>query len=179
MARQRRALDAPRTELRSGARREASPCTSIVLGTKRDIERFLAIHRSGSFLADFLCLRGTMNGGRAGVGGWTWGRNVNFLDDAIDRGVPIILVTCPDEPIYCGGNTYQRELRYLQARGMTWRRTAAYWRVVPAARRPRHGERPPGGMSGAAGGGVRGPGTRSPRTPRRSAVTVLLPRSQR
>jgi len=73
----------------------------------------------------------TLNLPKSGTGRWNWTRNKRFIDDAIDRGDEIRLVTNPNEPLYQGGNTFQRELRYLQDRGYTWQEQGDYWNAVP------------------------------------------------
>lgn len=52
-----------------------------------------------------------------GAGRWNWTRNKRFLDDAIERGDEIRLVTNPNARQFSGGNVFQRELRYLRDRG--------------------------------------------------------------
>lgn len=66
-----------------------------------------------------------------GTGRWYWSRNKAFIDDAIERGDELRLVTNPNEPLYQGGNVYQRELRYLRDRGYTFQQTDDYWVAVP------------------------------------------------
>ncbi|HWM04499.1 MAG TPA: hypothetical protein VNP92_19350 [Actinophytocola sp.] len=100
-----------------------------LLGRKCDIERFLARNPDADVTADFLNLRGTMADGRRGAGGWTWTRNKRFILDAIARGEDVLLVTDPGRPLRSGGNTYQRELRYLVDRGYRWERLGEHWRV--------------------------------------------------
>jgi len=39
-------------------------------------------------------------------------------------------VTDPARPLRAGGNTYQRELRYLAALGYRWQRCGDHWRVT-------------------------------------------------
>jgi len=73
----------------------------------------------------------TLNLPKSGTGRWNWTRNKSFIDDAINRGDEIRLVTNPNEPLYQGGNTFQRELRYLQDRGYTWQEQGDYWNAVP------------------------------------------------
>ena len=73
----------------------------------------------------------TLNLPFKGAGRWNWTRNKSFIDDAIERGDEIRLVTNPNEPLYQGGNTFQRELRYLQDRGYTWQEQGDYWNAVP------------------------------------------------
>ncbi len=67
--------------------------------------------------------------GRKGVGGWNWTRNKRFIDDALEAGREIRLVTDPGVPLYKGGNTYQRELKYLQGKGFGWVQVDDYWHV--------------------------------------------------
>jgi hypothetical protein len=62
-----------------------------------------------------------------GTGRWYWSRNKAFIDEAIERGDEIRLVTNPNRPLYQGGNVYQRELRYLRNRGYTWQQVDDYW----------------------------------------------------
>ena len=73
----------------------------------------------------------TLNLPFKGTGRWNWTRNKSFIDDAIERGDEIRLVTNPNEPLYQGGNTFQRELRYLQDRGYTWQEQGDFWNAVP------------------------------------------------
>ena len=101
-----------------------------MLGRKGDIEDYIASKPDGEFDADFLNIRGTMDKGRKGVGGWNWTRNKRFIDDALSSDNEIRLVTDPDAPLYSGGNTYQRELQYLQDKGYGWEQVDDYWRVV-------------------------------------------------
>lgn len=107
--------------------------TTFLLGRKTDIEKFLERNPRATASADFLNLRGTMAQGKRGVGGWTWTRNKRFMTDALLRGIEIVMVTDPDRPIHAGGNTYQRELRFLAGKGYRWTRSGEHWRVVPAA----------------------------------------------
>jgi hypothetical protein len=100
---------------------------AILLGRKADIEDYLFRHSDGGFDADFLNIRGTMANGRGGVGGWTWTRNKRFINDAIEGGREIRIVTDPYTPLYWEGNVFQRELRFLRARGYTFERTGDYW----------------------------------------------------
>lgn len=65
-----------------------------------------------------------------GTGRWYWSRNKAFIDDAIERGDEIRLVTDPYKPLYQGGNVYQRELRYLRDRGYTFEQNDDYWIAV-------------------------------------------------
>lgn len=66
-----------------------------------------------------------------GAGRYWWTRNKRFIDDALDRGDELRLVTNPNQPLYQGGNVYQRELKYLQDRGYRWIPKDDYWVVVP------------------------------------------------
>jgi RHS repeat-associated protein len=66
-----------------------------------------------------------------GTGRWYWSRNRAFIDDAITRGDDIRLVTNPFEPLYSGGNVFQRELRYLKDLGYGFEEAGDYWRAVP------------------------------------------------
>jgi hypothetical protein len=100
-----------------------------LLGRKSDIEHYLVLNPSANVTADFLNLRGTMARGKRGVGGWNWTRNKRFITEALARGDEILLVTDPELPIRSGGNTYQRELRYLGSRGYRWERSANHWRI--------------------------------------------------
>jgi hypothetical protein len=102
-----------------------------LLGRKADIEEYISWKPEIDFGADFLNIRGTMAGGKKGVGGWNWTRNKRFIDDALSQG-EVRLVTSPEEPLYMGGNTYQRELRYLSDKGYGWEPAEDYWRVVRA-----------------------------------------------
>jgi hypothetical protein len=52
------------------------------------------------------------------------------MNDALNSGTEVRLVTNPNEPLYKGGNTYQRELRYLQDKGYGWQPVGDYWQVV-------------------------------------------------
>jgi hypothetical protein len=83
-----------------------------------------------SVQAHFLNIRGTMAGGKAGLGGWNWTRNKAFIDDAIAAGREIRMVTDPEALLYSGGNTYQRELNYLVDNGFGWRQVDDYWQVI-------------------------------------------------
>ncbi len=65
-----------------------------------------------------------------GSGKWNWTRNKRFIDDAIEGGGEIRLVTDPFTPMYRGGNVYQRELRYLKDRGFTFEAQDDYWVVT-------------------------------------------------
>jgi len=73
----------------------------------------------------------TLNLPKTGTGRWYWSRNKAFIDDAIERGDEIRLVTDPTKPLYQGGNTYQLELRYLRDRGYTFQPYDDYWIAVP------------------------------------------------
>jgi len=66
-----------------------------------------------------------------GTGRWYWSRNEAFIDDAIAAGDEIRLVTNPYEPIYSGGNTFQREIRYLKDLGYTFQESGDHWVAVP------------------------------------------------
>jgi hypothetical protein len=67
-----------------------------------------------------------------GTGRWNWTRNKRFIDDAIERGDEIRLVTNPSKPLYSGGNTYQRELKYLNKRGYgRFEQSGDYWVARP------------------------------------------------
>ena len=67
-----------------------------------------------------------------GAGRWNWTRNKRFIDDAIERGDEIRLVTNPYKPLYSGGNTYQRELKYLNQRGYgRFEPSGDYWIAGP------------------------------------------------
>lgn len=66
-----------------------------------------------------------------GTGRWYWSRNRAFIDDAIARSDEIRLVTNPFEPLYSGGNVFQRELRYLKDLGYGFEQAGDYWRAVP------------------------------------------------
>jgi hypothetical protein len=100
-----------------------------LLGQKLDIEQYLDLNPAVHASADFLNLRGSMAEGKRGVGGWTWTRNKKFMVEALTHG-EILLVTDPERPLHAGGNTYQRELRYLTAKGYRWERYGAHWRLV-------------------------------------------------
>jgi hypothetical protein len=67
---------------------------------------------------------------KQGPGSWNWTRNKRFIDDAIERGDEIRLVTDPFEPLYRGGNYYQRELKYLRDRGYIFVERDDYWVVT-------------------------------------------------
>src|SRR5215467_824426 len=101
----------------------------VLLGRLADTKAYMA-SKAGSFDADFLNIRGTMAGGKAGVGGWNWTRNKAFIDNAIAAGREIRLVTDPEAPLYSGGNTYQRELKYLIDNGFGWQQADDYWQVI-------------------------------------------------
>ncbi|MFE4177251.1 RHS repeat-associated core domain-containing protein [Streptomyces sp. NPDC056909] len=103
---------------------------TCLLGTKRDIEEYIAARPGGGFDADFLNIRGTMANGKKGVGGWNWTRNKRYIDDSLASGTPIRLVTDPAKPRYRGGNVYQRELKYLEGKGYGWRKVSDYWEVI-------------------------------------------------
>lgn len=66
-----------------------------------------------------------------GTGRWYWSRNRAFIDDAIAGGDELRLVTNPFEPLYSGGNVYQRELRYLRDLGYRFEQSGDYWVAVP------------------------------------------------
>ncbi|HEX5496033.1 MAG TPA: RHS repeat-associated core domain-containing protein, partial [Mycobacteriales bacterium] len=105
-------------------------CRAVtLLGRKADIEQYMANNPDGGFDADFLNIRGTMNNGKAGTGGWTWQRNKRFIDEALEGGNDVRLVTDPNKPLYSGGNTYQRELKYMQGRGYGWEEADGHWSV--------------------------------------------------
>ena len=70
-----------------------------------------------------------------GAGKWTWHRNKEFLTNAIKRGDEIRLITNPYVPAYRGGNTYQRELRFLRVADKSSNRPGA--RLI-AGRVPGH-----------------------------------------
>jgi hypothetical protein len=120
--------------------------TTYVLGTKRDIELYLELNPTAKISTDFLSLRGTMAEGKRGVGGWTWTRNKRFIAEALIQGDRILLVTDPGRPLHAGGNTYQRELRHLAAKGYHWTTCGAYWQLI-------HGAIRPVGRGGGGGGG--------------------------
>jgi len=84
---------------------------------------------TGDFTADFLNIRGSQAAGKRGVGGWTWTRNKKYMTEALHRGDEVLLVTDPDRPLHAGGNTYQRELRFLTAIGYRWERSGDHWRL--------------------------------------------------
>jgi large repetitive protein len=110
----------------------------VLLGTKADIQGYMASKPEGEFDADFLNIRGTMAGGKGGVGGWTWTRNKAFIDDALNAGREVRLVTDPNPSLpappggwpYAGGNTYARELNYLIGKGYGWQPVDDYWQVI-------------------------------------------------
>ncbi len=95
---------------------------------------YIRNHPDTKLDADFLNIQGTMANGKKGVGGWTWTRNKRYVDDAIARGDDIRLVTSPDTPLYQGGNTYQRELKYLRDKGYAWEQAGDHW--IPVRTRP-------------------------------------------
>jgi RHS repeat-associated protein len=112
-------------------------CGPVLLGKKGDIEQYIADKPDGSFDADFLNIKGTRNNGQGGTGGWTWTRNKKFIQDALNSGREIWLVSDPHEPLVVGGRytyitgkTYRRELRYLQGMGYGWRQEGDHWVVV-------------------------------------------------
>jgi hypothetical protein len=113
----------------------------VVLGQKSHIDNYMARHPDSGLDADFLNMRGTMRQrGPArlpstgefvqGTGAWTWSRNKRFMMDALEGGDEVRLVTDPEKPLFAGGNTYQRELRFLNDRGYGWEQVDDYWRVV-------------------------------------------------
>jgi len=71
----------------------------VLLGRKVDIDEYIAGNPDKEFSADFLNIRGTMDDGKKGVGGWNWTRNKRFIDSAIENGQEIRLVTDPDVPL--------------------------------------------------------------------------------
>ena len=110
----------------------------VLLGTKADIQSYMASKPEGEFDADFLNIRGTMAGGKGGAGGWTWTRNKAFIDDALNAGKEVRLVTDPNPSLpappggwpYVGGNTYARELNYLIGKGYGWQPVDDYWQIT-------------------------------------------------
>ncbi|GAB3505781.1 RHS repeat-associated core domain-containing protein [Phytohabitans suffuscus] len=123
-----------------GARSAVSAATSAaktsaqrvtLLGRRADIEDYVASKPGVDF--NILNVRGNMRGkndSTKGVGAWNWTRNKRFINDALDRGDEIRLVTNPQAPMYRGGNVYKNELRYLQGKGYGWETVDDYWRVV-------------------------------------------------
>lgn len=103
-----------------------------LLGRKADIEKYLASKPGGDLRADYMNIRGTMANGKRGVGGWNWTRNKKFIFDALEYDLELRLVTNPDAPLRAGGNTYQRELKFLADKGCSWHRVSDYWRVFKA-----------------------------------------------
>ena len=66
-----------------------------------------------------------------GTGAWNWTRNKRFIDDAVSRGDEIRLYVDPANPLYRGGNVYQRELSYLNNRGYNhFEQVDDYWVVT-------------------------------------------------
>ncbi|CCH30243.1 YD repeat-containing protein [Saccharothrix espanaensis DSM 44229] len=108
-----------------------------VLGKTADINAYEQRHSDQDFDRDRLNIRGTMDDGRSGVGGWNWTRNKRFLDTALSRPGEVRIVTNPDAPVYAGGNVFQREVKYLKDKGFGWEQVDDYWRVVKV--RPRRG----------------------------------------
>jgi hypothetical protein len=108
----------------------------VLLGRLADMQRYMASKPEGEFDADFLNIRGTMAGGKKGVGGWNWTRNKEFIDNAISGGREVRLVTDPNAPIYKGGNTYQRELNYLTDNGFGWQQVEDYWQLTRTRQTP-------------------------------------------
>ena len=72
-----------------------------------------------------------LNAPARGTGRWNWTRNKRFIDDAIERGDELRLVTDPHKPLYSGGNDYQRELDYLRKRGYDFEQSGDYWIARP------------------------------------------------
>ncbi|MEJ3743812.1 DNRLRE domain-containing protein [Actinomycetes bacterium KLBMP 9797] len=111
-----------------------------LLGRKGDIEDYMKKHGgTKGFSADFLNIKGTQHarypGGRVnkwakGSGSWNWTRNKRFMNEAIERGDEIRLVTDPNQPLYKTGNTYQRELKYLKKKGFGWTPSGDHWRLM-------------------------------------------------
>lgn len=95
--------------------------STCLLGASGDITLYRQAHAGEKFSLDYLEIIGTSKGGRGGTGGWNWQRNKRFIDEALASGQPVRLVTDPGKPLYIGGNTFQRELKYLQGKGYGWR----------------------------------------------------------
>jgi hypothetical protein len=112
--------------------------STYLFGRKRDIECYLERDPTANLSADFLNLRGTMAAGKRGVGGWTWTRNKKFMIEALTAGARILLVTDPGCPLHAGGNTYQRELRYLATKGCRWEKAGDHWRLVDGSAAAQH-----------------------------------------
>ena len=65
----------------------------------------------------------------AGSGRWNWTRNKRFLDDAIESGDRLLIVSPPKAPNR-GGNAFQRELKYLSKRGYSFEKSGQNWVAV-------------------------------------------------
>jgi RHS repeat-associated protein len=92
-----------------------------VLGRYADVQRAIAADSQLNALS--LPAKGT--------GRWYWHRNQVFIDNAIARGDEIRMVTNPTQPLFAGGNTFQREIRYLRDLGYTFKQTGDHWVAVP------------------------------------------------
>ncbi|MFY1695934.1 LamG-like jellyroll fold domain-containing protein [Solwaraspora sp. WMMA2101] len=103
---------------------------TTLLGRFADIKRYMLDRPSGAFDADFLNIRGTLNNGKGGVGGWNWTRNKRFINDAFANGNEVRIVTNPNVPNYAGGNVFQRELKYLRDKGYGWAPVGDHWLVT-------------------------------------------------
>jgi hypothetical protein len=102
------------------------PRRITLLGRTDDI----ATHKNENPDSEFnsLNLQGTQGKDRdKGPGAHNWTRNKQFIDDALARGDEIRLVTNPNEPIYSGGNWYQRELDYLDDLGYDAVQSGNHW----------------------------------------------------
>ncbi|WP_406490673.1 polymorphic toxin-type HINT domain-containing protein [Streptomyces sp. NBC_01604] len=93
--------------------------STCVLGTSTDIRNYRAAHASEKL--DILSISGQAKDGARGVGAWNWTRNKRFIDEALADGRPIRLVTDPNKARYVKGNVFNRELKYLQGKGYSWR----------------------------------------------------------
>jgi len=66
-----------------------------------------------------------------GPGSWNWTRNKRFIDDAIENGDELKLVSNPYGPRYIGGNVFARELKYLESKGFGIEATSdGLWKAV-------------------------------------------------
>ncbi|WP_329127177.1 polymorphic toxin-type HINT domain-containing protein [Streptomyces sp. NBC_01465] len=96
---------------------------TCLLGTSVDINRYLERnHYRGGFYKLNVPMRGS--------GRWNWTLNKRFIDHALKKGIPIRLVTNPNNALYKGGNVTQREIRYLMGKGYGFRKIENYWLVV-------------------------------------------------
>jgi RHS repeat-associated protein len=105
------------------------PTGIVLLGRMDDIAKHKSKNSNDEF--NTLNLQGTQkdkNGQlNKGPGSHNWTRNKQFIDDALDQGAEIRLVTDPTQPIYAGGNWYQSELKYLDGLGYKPEQRGDYW----------------------------------------------------